>query len=313
MHPNRGRVGMLTVGVILRESVQATLRFVAWYLDQGADRIVMCFDDPDDPAIDRLSGHPNIDCIRCTPAFWEKLGIAPDARFTKRQNRAMKYVYRTRAKGWFLNVDCDEFVHLEGRSLAEEIVDQPDHIRAVRVLPAEHIQTPDRPGETHFRLPMRRCTMRTIYGDYAKAMQPRQGLMAHTMGKSLTRVGLRRVAMRQHWAMRPDGSAVTDRVLDHRDGAYLLHFADQGFDTWRQKLTWRLSSRGFRQPFRDILIPILEQADPEPDLRAVYEATHVFDDARLALLNNARAGLSVQICMDALTEAYFGARIAQAA
>ena len=47
-------MAMLTVGAILREPLETTLRFVSWYLDAGADQIVLCFDDPLDPAIEVL-------------------------------------------------------------------------------------------------------------------------------------------------------------------------------------------------------------------------------------------------------------------
>ena len=40
---------MLTVGCVLKETVPVTLHFVSWYLREGADRILLCFDDPDDP------------------------------------------------------------------------------------------------------------------------------------------------------------------------------------------------------------------------------------------------------------------------
>lgn len=275
---------MLTVGTILREPVETVMRFVAWYLAQGADRIVLCFDDPLDPAIPVIERVDRVDCIACSPAFWKSVNIDPQTRFTRRQNRAMAHVYRGLSDGWFLNVDSDELLYFHGRTIAEEIATQPDDIRAVRVLPVEHVQTPDHPGRMIFRQPMPRYMMRNLYGDYAKAMQPRLGLSGHTVGKSLTRAGLKRINMRQHFLQRPDGEEVCDRILGPSDGAYLMHFFDQGYDIWRDKLPWRLSSNGFRQPMRDVIEPILASADPEPALRELYDALHVFDAEKVEML-----------------------------
>ena len=83
---------MLTVGAILREPLAATLRFVSWYLEAGADQIVLCFDDPWDPAIDLLKDHPQVQVIRCTRRFWLDRGCRPRTRFTKRQNLAMQHL-----------------------------------------------------------------------------------------------------------------------------------------------------------------------------------------------------------------------------
>ena len=74
----------LTVGTILREPIETVLKFVAWYLAQDADRIVLCFDDPDDPAIELMQHVERVECVRCTPDFWKEFGLSPEVRFTKR-------------------------------------------------------------------------------------------------------------------------------------------------------------------------------------------------------------------------------------
>ena len=58
------------VGAILKEPVSVALRFVAWYLEQGADQILLYFDDPKDPAASILEGHPKVRVVRCTPDVW---------------------------------------------------------------------------------------------------------------------------------------------------------------------------------------------------------------------------------------------------
>jgi len=303
---------MLTVGTILREPLGTTLKFVAWYLAQGADRIVLCFDDPADPAIEALEGVEGVECHRCTPAFWESLRIQPHARFTKRQNRAMEFVYRSVSEGWFLNVDSDELIWLDGRTLAEEAADQPAEVRGLTIRPAENIRPAIDTGQFHFRTPMPRWVMRNIYGDLAEAMQARSGLTGHSFGKSLTRAGFRGASVRQHWVTSVKGEVLSDRVIGRDEGAWLLHFFDQGYDVWRHKLPWRLSSRGFRGPMRDVIDSTMQDGD-EAGLRAIYDAMYVFDEARLEKLRHGRSCLDLRLDFSAVLGQYLPGSAALAA
>lgn len=293
------------VATILNEPLPTTLRFVAWYLEQGADRIILFFDNPQDPAIDLLMHHAQVDCVACTPAFWEQLGTSPDERFTRRQNLALGMAYAALESGWFLNVDSDELLYLEGRKIRSELEQTPQDVAGIRVLPAEKIQTPDHPGMSCFRLPMQRWARRKVYPTEAHVVARRLGLAGHTVGKSLTRAGLKNVNLRQHWVERADETAITDRVLGPQDGAYLLHFFDQGYDVWRRKLDWRLSSRGYRQRMRDRIEAIMAQDDPEPELRALYDALHVFDADRVAILEQVRACVKLPLVVDDYVENHF--------
>lgn len=295
----------LTVGCVLRESLPVTLHFVSWYLREGADRIILCFDDPQDPAIAVLKDHPKVDCVPCTEAFWRSIGINPAVRFARRQNLVMSHFYRQQGAGWFFYVDGDELLHLVGRTLLEELRATPEDIRSVTFLPAENIQSPELTDPAQFRLAMSRDAVRRVYGDQAGLMQKRQGLSGHTVGKTANRVGLEGLGMRQHFMQHPDGTVVMDRVLGPDDRAYLLHFFDQGYDIWRAKLPWRLTSSGFPERIKVVLNEMLALDDPEPALRALYEQMHVFDNARLAELADCGAGFALPIDRDALVRHTF--------
>ncbi len=272
---------MLTVGAILKEPLSTVLRFVDWYAAQGAGCIVLCFDDPDDPAIEAVSGRDDVIAIRATSEFWASLGTNAEERFTKRQNLAMGHVYRSVPEGgWFLNVDSDELLFLEGRTIAEELAGQPKSVPALRFLPAEHIQSPDDADNLHFRLPQKGWVQRSIYGDLAQAVKPRHGLMGHTVGKSATRSGISPVKVRQHWIEDASGP-IEGKTLSAEEGAYLFHFVDQGYEVWRNKIRWRLSSRGFRLPMRLEIEKRMEAAEPEAELRELYDCLHVFGTERL--------------------------------
>lgn len=310
--PPGGGMAMLTVGAILKEPLETTLRFVSWYLDAGADQIVLCFDDPLDPAIEILRDHPKVRCIRCTRSFWINLGCRPRTRFTRRQNRAMQYVYDGLTEGWFLNVDGDELAYVQGRNLRNLLAAQPDEVRSVTLRPAEAIQCPQTP-HLQFRLAMSDEACGRVYGDLAPFMVKRRGLSGHTIGKTATRAGLVGFQMRQHFMQGPDGERVLDQVLGHGEGAYVLHFFDQGYDIWRSKLNWRLSSRGFRENFKDHLRACLNGPDTEERLREIYNRLHVFDEDRMGLLELLQSRLEVRLNMAGLVEDYFPGRLVRAA
>ncbi|MFK7838592.1 MAG: glycosyltransferase family 2 protein [Sulfitobacter sp.] len=295
----------LIVGAVMRETLGTTLAFVSWYLREGADRVVICFDDPDDPAIAVLQDHPSVVCLPCTVGFWRGVGVAASARFPKRQNRAMQFIYESLRGGWFLNVDGDELIYLKGRRLVTELADAPAEVRSVTILPAENVQAPGMEGVRVFRTPMSRDATQEVYGDHAGMMIRRQGLSGHTVGKTANRAGITGVIMRQHFLQQMDGTKIMDRIIGPEEGAYLLHFFDQGYDVWRAKLPWRLSSSGFTPRARGVLLPLLEGPDPEPKLRAVYEILHVFDAERRALLAQHGALLEVQLDVEALTARTF--------
>tara|TARA_R110002049_G_scaffold23545_6_gene83480 strand:- start:5427 stop:6362 length:936 start_codon:yes stop_codon:yes gene_type:complete len=300
---------LLVVGAILREPVEITLRFVSWYLDQGVDQIVLCFDDPDDPAIALLKDHDKVRCIPCTRAFWLGIGIRPRKRFTLRQNAAMQHIYDGLPVGWFLNVDGDELVYLQGRTLKQEVSAQPDQVSAILIRPAERIQSPDRPGTIQFRTAMPRWCCNSVYRDLSKAMLKRRGLSGHWIGKSVTRTGLATYRVRQHYLRSAEGDAHVDVILGPENGAYLLHFIDQGYDAWRSKLDWRLSSWGYRGTMRDILLEAINSPTPEHDLRRIYDAIFVFDHARLTTLERAKACLAIDMAQHTQFARHFAAEV----
>ena len=47
---------MFSVAAIVNEPLATVHRFVAWYLEQGAQEITLFFDNPDDGAIAALAG-----------------------------------------------------------------------------------------------------------------------------------------------------------------------------------------------------------------------------------------------------------------
>ncbi len=293
---------------ILNESLADTLRFAAWYLAEGANSLLLLFDNPQDPAIGVLGDHPRIDCVRCTPEFWAGLGLTPDTNFPKRQNAALTWAYHRTDEPWFLNVDADEFLHIEGRSIATLLGAQPRAVEAVRVLTAEAVRPVIPRDRLQFRLPMERDAARRVYRDDAPLFGPRRkGLVGHPQGKSATRTGLPDARARQHWVEQPDGTPVAERVIGAAQRCYLLHMIGYDFDAWRRKLDWRSVSRGFTTPLTRRIEAALAGEAPEARLRALYDAMHVLDDAALARLQAEGARLELALDLDAPAREIFGA------
>ncbi|GGH27031.1 Glycosyl transferase family 2 [Cribrihabitans marinus] len=295
------------VGAILNESLADTLRFVGWYLEQGADGLSLFFDNPQDPAIGILERHPNITCIPCTPAFWVDLGLAQDTRFTKRQNAALTWLYKQVKEDWLLNVDGDEFLYLEDRDIGELLAGQPGDVDYLSVPTAEIIAIPRPVGRLVFRLPMDRAAAKRVYGDSKHLFGPRRmGLVGHSQGKSAIRTGLSDVSLRQHWPERRRGEPMRKQVVGPECGAYLLHFIGLDYAAWQRKLDWRSGARGFTVPLTEEIRAAMNASGADERLRALHRDLHMADDARLARLRVEGRCLELDLDIDALARRHFG-------
>lgn len=273
----------LTILTICKEPVLNILRFVAWHRDLGADRIVIHFDDPEDPAIPHVGGLDFVETVRCTPEFWRGIGIAPDKPFVKRQNAAITSAYRRVRSGWVGVLDGDELFCDETGDLPGRLAGLPPEVRALRVGTAEAISVPGRPGPAHFRLMLPPPAVRAIYGALAPLVRRNGGLAGHTEGKSIARAGLEIGLFRQHWPVGPDGGPISDPAP--AEGLRLLHFLAADSESWRRKLEWRLANWGLAPGLKAHL---LERAasggDPAAVWHEVWRGLHEFDAVRLERL-----------------------------
>jgi len=299
------------VGAIMNEPLAEVLKFCAWYLAQGADELVICFDDPQDPALEVLSPHPRIRCIPCTPAFWAQLGLSPSETFVTRQNTALTWVYRQYADGWLLNVDADEFLFVDGGSVASVLAAVPSGKISVRVRTAERVLVKGVDAPLHFRLPMGRAVRRAVYGEDAPLFGPRrEGLVGHSHGKSLVRCGINGLALRQHWprGLRPGGA--DEVVLRPEHDAYLLHMIGADYDVWRQKLDWRSGSRGFTDGLTERVASALACSAPDEALRDLHSRIHCSTSDRLKRMEAHGVLLTLNMNIDAAMQQHFGVSLA---
>jgi hypothetical protein len=248
-----------------------------------------------------LAGVEAVTTVPCTAEFWAELGVAPDTRFTKRQNLTLTHLYRQTAEGWLLNVDGDELLYFAGQTIAEAVDGFDDDLETVRVETAEAIQTEAEDGRHHFRLSMDRMLARQVYEGNAILFARRKGMVGHHVGKSFIRAGIAGATLRQHWGMDAKGGELKGRALGAADGAYLLHYLDNGYEQWRAKVDWRAASNGFHPHLKARVDEINASDDPEAGFRALYTTLFCFDADRLARLEAAGCHLALALDDDAVS------------
>lgn len=282
----------MSVSVVcwLKEPLDRTLEFAGWYLSLGVDRLILFFDDPDDPAIAHVSQHDAITAIPCDAAFWHDLGLSAGASHPVRQKAALTFGYRQARTDWVLTVDADEFLYFSQGSLREFLDRLPSEVQVASFSVAENIRGH---GEEHrFRIAIPDSVIAQIYETPARWLSKRGGLIGHDEGKTIARTGMVLQEMHQHYPIGPDGRPLPLVKVDGRDtGIWLLHYFDQGWEAWRRRFD-RKGGRSFGGRMTRYLKQILE-TDPEPDirLRAVYDDLHAFPDERFDRLEGAGGGL----------------------
>lgn len=261
-----------TVATIAREPWPILDRFLRWHLGQGAERIILYLDDPADPSLPRLQGDPKIDVRPCTPALWSHLGLAPDARFTRRQRHVLAQAYADTHEGWLLVLDADELLWLRDQVITDALAGLPNDAQSLRVISAEQVILPD--GLDGFRMPIQRKAVNRVYGPDADLLRIRFGLVYHPEGKSFHRAGQTGINMKLHWAQDADGNRTPGPVWGPAEHAHLIHYAAPDYERWRSKVSWRRGAHGFSQPVKDRLDQIADSADPESGYRALFDMLH---------------------------------------
>lgn len=276
-----------TVATIAKEPWPVLNRFLTWHLDQGAERIVLYLDDPDDPALPRLKGEPRLDVRPCTPAFWASLRINPDARFTRRQRGVLSQAYHELQDGWLLVLDADEMMWMQDRTIVEALGTLSDDAMSLRVRSAEQVQLSD--GSEGFRMPIERAAVDRVYGDFSRYLRARFGLTYHPEGKSFHRAG-QQLDMKLHWAKTAEGKQTPGPVWGAEQRAHLVHYAAPDYARWKAKVAWRAGAHGFALPVKEQVAEIEASDDPEAGYRALFQALHALTAQQEAALE-AEGGL----------------------
>ncbi|MDD9722140.1 glycosyltransferase family 2 protein [Sulfitobacter sp. PR48] len=300
--------GKWSVVAILREPREVLERFVAWHLHQGADRIFLYFDDPEDPgiaAMDRFGDRVVV--TRCTEAFWEELGVLDAVNFTKRQNAAILHAYRQIKDGWVAVVDGDELMWSRDRPLSEVLASLPESDRSVVFRPVEYVNFPQQPDRLLFRRFIDGDLLDKVFGIFAVYMNRNRGFAGHVTGKTLTRAGLEVSRAHPHWFVDAQGKRITDGSKTLDDGCALLHFYFLNYADWRRKADFRL--KAFRNGRRDLLLAKMNRLvklGRERKLRHLWSRLHQITPEQHDTMKAHDLLLELDMDMKGIVHQYFG-------
>ncbi len=276
--------GDYTVIAIIREPIAVVERFVRWYQKMGATRIIVYFDDPDDPALTAITPAQNVSFIPCTPDVWREMGLTPEDRFTMRQNAVYLNAYAALETDWALFVDGDEFALMRDGTIAEHLAAVPAEVGCVNFETAELLPNIATPPTFAFRTPIDRETNRNVYRRDGSLFRKRHGLAGHDFGKSFVRRDLNVSQIRQHYPTFADDDV---QILHwgRDNGAYLLHFMCEGFDAWQRKVGWRTGASGYGKNAH----AVIAQAQESGDADAVHDVYKRLHEPRYRVLKRLRA------------------------
>ncbi|WP_366907545.1 glycosyltransferase family 2 protein [Tabrizicola sp.] len=274
-----GSWGLVTTVKAPEEQI---LAFVAHHLGLGASRLWLYFDDPDDPAFERVAKLPRVTATRCTDWYWAMRG----GRHEQHQNRQARNARHTQRKcklDWLGHIDVDEFLHA-ARPVSEILGAIPPDIPNVLMESFEAMHTPDLPDDIftarHFRGPLHRQHRdlhSAIFGPAAVALP--KGSLAHAIGKSFCRPAVKGLAIRLHEVFLNKERLRSQFHPELR----VLHFHAQDPVAWRRALPFRLVSGAYHHPIERPLQAFLTDASDEV-IDQFYEAAMTLTPEKIDLL-----------------------------
>ena len=268
-------------------------RVVDFYLDQGASRVAVFFDEDPDFDMDTRGGR--LEFVAANEAFWRDLeGGRPDSH-EKRQDTIYRHTISERSEDWILFLDCDEFL-VSQRPIAEALDQVPEDVDIVRVQNVEAIWGPgdDRNaplGARWFRRPAKsrwkNLCLRLVYPGLRKVMK--DGLVGHSEGKHFVRSRRSYARTCAHWSTYADGRPGEWAHDLLEDEMFVCHYDAMSFDLWRKKFLYRLEvrssfvrMRGKRERMVDLFASAAKGG--EPKMRALFERLFCVSGVRLKLL-----------------------------
>lgn len=182
------------VHALVDETVDLTAAFVAHYLDLGADLVHLYLDRvrPDVDAL--LASQPKVRLTTCDATYWAARGNGKrPPLLADRQLAALREVYAGLEQDWLFYCDADEYL-VPPLDFGTYLACQPATVPFLRIEVVERVQRRDHPAETVFGGIGRRVLIGRnddvvrIYGEDAARMM-RQGMLGHSIGKSVIRRG----------------------------------------------------------------------------------------------------------------------------
>ena len=312
------------VKAVVVDDLEALKKFVAYYLDQGAARVALYFENPETKLIGEFAHLDKVHCQACTPEFLSGLRRYLDRVGPPLHSVATK-AYQDLKEDWLVHLDLDEFMYFPGQKISDVLDKQNESTKVLRPPVVESIASDNESGIHHFRDKMKPETVKEIYGDeLVAALEKKNGFIGHSESKIAIRKGLKHVILMSHivaamyWPerlLKPfQRINATRRPIPEvlTDDGYVLHFNNEPFETWRRKLFWRMAagdlnsvlSRGFVKYFFD-LADAKKGKSVEQAVEELYSRLFEFDAKRLKKLDKEGVLLSFELNFDALVARYF--------
>ncbi|KIN61386.1 Glycosyl transferase family 2 [Sulfitobacter noctilucae] len=215
------------------------LRFVAYHLEAGAQRLYIYLDDDNRNAFDALKPHPKVRPVLCDSDWWNG---KPPKKHQVRQSRNATHAYHRRdTPDWLIHMDVDEFLITE-RPVADILAALPADQPIARIRPMEQLAgdgsafkafVPNGPDRTRIV-----DALYPTYGAYIKG-----GFLSHLAGKLFVRSGLDDVRIQIHNAFQHDTMLPGP---EDTDGIELAHCHAKSWDDWLSAYRYRLEKGSYR-------------------------------------------------------------------
>lgn len=276
--------------------------WVKYHLDKGIGRMVLYFDDPNDPAIASMVGIEQVTAIPCSDRHWKDMGQTRPERLGKVQELNVNHGFALASDmgcSWAAHIDCDELIfpleplgELLGQSRADAL--KMTVLEAV----SEYFEYDNIFDARLFkRVPNRlqflaasilACRRSLCYGEYFRGHTASKMLVRLNAG--VTRMGIHKPIERSHEAR-----------IELCEQIQLLHFDCVGFADWDRKWGFRLESSfnadGLRRARQKQFAAYGDAAQQSIEARAaLFRRLHMIPAREVAILK--RLGLLTTVDLD---------------
>jgi len=229
------------------------LGFAAHHIEQGAHRLYLYLDAPDDTIAGALNAHPKVRVTQTDDRYWARKGKRP-AKHQPRQTLNAADAYAKRAEvDWLAHIDVDEFLvpRAGAQPLAAQLAALPGTCLCARVRPIEALAHVDaeaapRPFKGLALDHARRSEISArLFAPYGVDLNG--GFLSHVAGKMLYRTGVDGLSVKIHNAFQ---TAAQGEIMNpgqiEMDDLQLCHTHGADWDTWIAQFRYRHEHGAYR-------------------------------------------------------------------
>ena len=310
---------MTTWGIVstIKAPLRDVLNFAAWHLEQGAHRLFIYLDAPDDQCFQILKEHPHIRPVQTGDAYWAKHGGRPK-KHQVRQVRNATRTYRRRADvDWLAHIDVDEFLIPEG-SVADQLTNLPTDCHVARMRPMEALASPTSEILLNFKTltldrKARRAQAAEVWPTFGTYLNG--GFLSHVAGKIFVRTGLEDGTFKIHNFYQAEDENPGQLEMPH---IALAHLHAENWNEWLKHYRYRLTDGSYRSELKPNspkesgglslhqLLSMIEQEGGEPALRLFFDEVCAATPGHLDRLNRNGLLRQEELPLDDVRAKHFG-------